>query len=266
MNILGKLVPFLEHASLHSSVLTLLVIGMERYYAICRPLSDKRKCLMSNTAICVACVWLSAFILSLPFIFMTSVEDASFFDGSQVKVCRTKMKTTLPKLYVVLMFCLFFILPMCMLTFMYASIIKKLFRLNHESSPGETTNVKAIHSRKQVVRMMVSIVILFFVSLLPIRIVGLWLVFTPAKAIESMGMEFYFNILSMSRILAYINSAGNPIIYGLISTKFRSAFSRSLPSCKTQMERRGSFTPRTGSPPRFPPEVQNQIQLCNLRR
>ncbi|XP_067657595.1 QRFP-like peptide receptor [Haliotis asinina] len=240
-----RLVPFLENASLHSSVLTLLTIGFERYYTICHPLKDQNTCLLTSTGVFVTCIWVLAYILALPFVFLTVLEDAKFQDGSHVKVCRTKMSDTLPRLYIVFIFCIFFIMPMCMLTYMYASIIQKMFTLNSETSPRDYAHTRTIKSRKQVVRMMVAIVILFFVSLLPVRIFGLWIVFTPPESVEELGLEFYQNMLSTTTILGYINSAGNPIIYGLVSSKFRNAFKHSVIKCLPHGDGRSSYTPRS---------------------
>lgn len=36
------------------------------------------------------------------------------------------------------------------------------------------------------------------------------------------------NVMHFVRLLIYVNSAGNPIIYSLVSTKFRRAFARVL--------------------------------------
>lgn len=38
------------------------------------------------------------------------------------------------------------------------------------------------------------------------------------------GFETYYNILYFSRIMFHINSAINPILYNLMSSKFRGGF------------------------------------------
>ena len=95
-------------------------------------------------------------------------------------------------------------------------------------------------SRRQVVKMLVGIVVLFFISLMPVRCVIIWQIFTSDAQIQGLGPEGYYNLMWISRLLMYINSAGNPIIYSLVSSKFQEAFWRLLTG------RRGE--PLTGSP------------------
>lgn len=40
--------------------------------------------------------------------------------------------------------------------------------------------------------------------------------------------ETILNLMQLARLMVYVNSAGNPIIYSLVSTKFRRAFARVL--------------------------------------
>ena len=40
------------------------------------------------------------------------------------------------------------------------------------------------------------------------------------------NQETYFNLLYFSRLMFYINSAINPILYNIMSSKFRDGFKR----------------------------------------
>ncbi|XP_041370960.1 cholecystokinin receptor type A-like [Gigantopelta aegis] len=227
-----KIVPFLENASLHSSILTLLTIGFERYCAICYPFRKQRDGHLNKTRTSIAAIWVVSYVLSLPFIFMTLQEDADYYDGSTVKVCRTKMADLLPRIYVTFLFCVMVLLPLALLTYMYSAIIWQLSRQDLAAAcPGDYQNKK----RRQVVRMMVYIIVLFFVCILPIRVAILLVVFLTPETMQSIGLEAYLNVLSCVRIMMYINSAGNPIIYGLLSTKFRESYRNSMPDCNKLM-------------------------------
>lgn len=86
-------------------------------------------------------------------------------------------------------------------------------------------------ARKQVVLMLGAVVLSFFVCLIPFRLFTLWIVFVPDENVKSFGLESYYNFLYFSRIMLYLNSAINPILYNLMSSKFRKGFRKLFCSC-----------------------------------
>ncbi|CAG5134633.1 unnamed protein product, partial [Candidula unifasciata] len=211
-DIVCKLIPALEHTTMHASTLTIVVITFERYHAICRPLD----------------VFLRfAITTSLPFVAMTNLEKAKFYDDHVWHYCFLLAATTI-----------FFIFPLLLLTILYANIIGKLYQsdlANGRIRCGvkESTGY-SLRSRRQVIRMLITLVILFFLSLAPLRVVVVWQIFSPPDSIHRFGIENYYNVLWLCRLLIYMNSAGNPLIYSLLSSKFKIAFSFLL-RCQTRM-------------------------------
>lgn len=82
----------------------------------------------------------------------------------------------------------------------------------------------SVKARKQVVLMLGAVVLSFFVCLLPFRVLTLWIIFVPEETFHSLNMETYYNLLYFCRIMWYLNSAINPILYNLMSSKFRKGF------------------------------------------
>lgn len=202
--------------------------------AICYPFKKQAYCSDTMAIKVIVVLWLTAYACTSPFLVMTALEEAYFYDGSVVEVCRTKVTEIWQRAFVVANFVVFFALPFFLLFFMYGMIIRQLMS---DSLRVITKNecAKYTHrSRKQVVRMLIFIIILFFVSLCPIRVVSLWQIFTYVENIENLGLEGYLNILSFARIMMYLNSSMNPVIYSLTSTKFKLAFKRVLRRPKTR--------------------------------
>ncbi|XP_075152673.1 thyrotropin-releasing hormone receptor-like [Haematobia irritans] len=85
--------------------------------------------------------------------------------------------------------------------------------------------------RQQVIFMLVAVVASFFVCLLPFRAFTLWVIASSNEDVVSLGLEGYYNILYFCRIMLYLNSALNPILYNLMSSKFRTGFWRLMISC-----------------------------------
>ncbi|XP_060595691.1 orexin/Hypocretin receptor type 1-like [Ruditapes philippinarum] len=169
---MSTLVPMMENGVVHVSVLTMLAVTFERYQALCHPLKNRIKSVtICATVKVIAFIWLVGIVLSLPLLGMTQYEDALFYDGSQIKVCRTKVNKTWQYVF------------------------------------------------------------------------SLWRVFAPKTDLIKLGLEAYLNLVCWVRILMYMNSTGNPIIYSLTSTKFKAAYTAIL-GCHSNRNVQGSVTYR----------------------
>lgn len=74
--------------------------------------------------------------------------------------------------------------------------------------------------------MLGAVVMAFFTCLLPFRVLTLWIIIAPDEYLQGMGVESYYNALYFCRIMLYLNSAINPILYNLMSSKFRKGFKK----------------------------------------
>lgn len=101
-------------------------------------------------------------------------------------------------------------------------------------SQGHRANV--LKYRKQVMFMLGTVVLSFFICLLPFRALTLWIIAVPQETLVSLGIEGYYNLLYFSRSMHYLNSALNPILYNLMSSKFREGFLRLL-GCKSMVRK-----------------------------
>ncbi len=124
---------------------------------------------------------------------------------------------------------IFFTIPLLVLVAVYGLICKKLVIQSHDqeisANPRSSSTLK---SRRQVVVMLVIVATLFFVCLLPFKVVSLWLIYAPPSDVEKLGLEGYLNLISFARVMHYINSSVNPCVYNLVSTRFRNYFKKSL--------------------------------------
>ncbi|XP_077992833.1 growth hormone secretagogue receptor type 1-like [Glandiceps talaboti] len=101
-------------------------------------------------------------------------------------------------------------------------------------------------ARRRVVYMLITVVVTFFLCLLPQRIVSLWFQYGTAEQQIKLGIEGVYTLVISCRVLTYINSSINPIIYNIMSTKFRSAFLRALGFDKL-LSRKKNIRPCRGS-------------------
>lgn len=124
-----------------------------------------------------------------------------------------------------MMISLFFLLPLIILIVLYAIIAKNLITKDGKMNKVRPNKPElSLKARKQVVLMLGAVVLAFFTCLLPFRVLTLWIIIVPDENIRNLGVEKYYNILYFCRVMLYLNSAVNPILYNLMSSKFRKGF------------------------------------------
>lgn len=119
---------------------------------------------------------------------------------------------------------LLYLLPLIILIVLYSIIAKNLITAASKVVMNKTFDPYNARARKQVILMLGTVVLCFFLCLMPYRALTLWIIITPAELYEELTPEKWYNILYFSRVMLYLNSAINPILYNLMSSKFRIGF------------------------------------------
>lgn len=171
-----------------------------------------------------------SFSVFSPILNIADYHMEEYYDGSLVDVCMTSVDTFWQTFFFVGSISVFFILPFGILLVLYTVIAKHLMNNPGITSHGNRSNV--LKYRKQVIFMLGAVVLSFFVCLLPFRAFTLWIIVVPQETIYQLGIDGYYSMLYFCRIMLYLNSAMNPILYNLMSSKFREGFLRLL-GCKS---------------------------------
>lgn len=104
--------------------------------------------------------------------------------------------------------------------------------------------------------MLGTVVLSFFICLLPFKALTLWIIVFPPETILSLGIDGYYILLYFCRVMLYLNSAINPILYNLMSSKFREGFVKLLKinklmrcsrNLRENMQRRDTFNTTTST-------------------
>ncbi|XP_076673461.1 ecdysis triggering hormone receptor isoform X2 [Andrena cerasifolii] len=218
-----KAVPFVELTVAHASVLTILGISFERYYAICKPLRAGYVCTKAKATLFCLLAWVMAAICTSPILLMVKYEMEDNGDGSYIPTCGTVANTSWRITFFFTTIIVFFVAPLLILVVLYTVIALHLMA-NPTISRGPSNNL--LKYRKQVMLMLGTVVLCFFLCLLPFRAFTLWILVVPPRMIINLGIERYYTLLYFCRVMLYLNSAINPILYNLMSTKFREGFLR----------------------------------------
>ncbi|KAI8490654.1 neuromedin U receptor [Branchiostoma belcheri] len=220
--------PYMEFVTFHASTLTIMVISVERYYVICKPLHCKETLTGRFIASVLVVLWPAAFITSLPVLFITRFRQIDSVGPDPLYTCETD-STFWAKVYLLSSAAVFYFLPIVLLSGCCLVISRHLNTPDIQPSVGQRAAMdNRIRSRKQVTYMLLAVAVLFFICLLPYRSTLLGLMYAPQEMMQLMGHKGLLILIIICRIMVYINSTVNPILYNITSTKFRRAFKQAI--------------------------------------
>ncbi|NWS89496.1 TRFR protein, partial [Toxostoma redivivum] len=245
-------ITYLQYLGINISAWSIAAFTVERYIAICHAIKAQLLCTVSRARRIIASLWLFTSLYCLMWFFLVDTTEVTFSDGAQV-ICGYRVSRSLYMPIYFLDFAVFYVIPLGLATVLYGLIARILFVTPLPGTPqhpslgsmhqGSSLQLScrgsrsALSSRKQVTKMLAVVVALFAV---------LWLPYRTLVVVNSFVDPPYLNtwFLLFCRLCIYLNSAINPIIYNLMSQKFRAAF-RKLYKCqeKSAEHRAPSITP-----------------------
>ncbi|XP_063621867.1 pyrokinin-1 receptor-like isoform X1 [Cydia splendana] len=228
-----------SETSANATVLTITAFTVERYIAICRPFMSHTMSKLSRAVRFIVVIWFMALCTAVPqamqFGLVTYVEN-----GQNVCACTVKGHGV-HQVFVISSF-VFFVVPMSVITVLYALIGVKLRtsrilhpvkKLSVESNgrPAGATRYRNSASQRRVIRMLVAVALSFFVCWAPFHVQRLLAIY--GKSLEHPTDTFYlvYIVLTfLSGVLYFLSTAINPFLYNIMSNKFRNAFKVTLSS------------------------------------
>ena len=221
---------FLDVFSALTSIAHLTAVTIERNIAISRPLKH-RVISRRYYFVAIAATWVYGLITASLFV-------ADFKSGSWKK--HRGLLTTIAG----------FIVPTCIITYMYADIYKrvKLFNIRQQSY---CLNLRNKRNREKATAKTVFIVTgLFLLSWLPFFTLSMLSILCPRKCLPR--GEHLMHLVDFVKLLHYGNSAINPVIYTMRSLAIRATLKRIIASCVIQRINASSLSreipPTVGEP------------------
>lgn len=200
-----------------------------RYIAIVFPLKAHILCTRRHTTITMIIVWTIAVAFGLPTTIFVTVVPIGF--NASVGFCQLVFPATEPSMYFTFKYVeavVFYFLPLLIQLVCYIIIGKHLFlsvealhsNLTHKDHARDDNGRlrEAIKTRRGVVKMLIASVTIYFLSYSPHQILLIYNTFSEVE----FGATWVF--LVFVTILAYVNSAANPVIYCIFSQNFRNNF------------------------------------------
>lgn len=219
--VLCKLAYFLQDVSTAVSVQSLLAITAERFYAVMFPL--KAIGMKSNIKFVIPMTWLMAVGLHAPYL---QVFKLCLIHGNLYCCQRWSMSTRSKFIYFVLILSLVFGVPLITIVILYAFIVYKLFR--QKLPPGARNSItqnqqdRRERQNRNILKMAVTIVVIFFLCFSPLVILALLL--TTGNIGRCKAETFRM----VAKFFAQSNCAMNAFVYYVFNSQFRSGFISNL--------------------------------------
>ena len=209
---------YIGHVNLAASILCLVVMAVDRYYAIISPL-NRDHLWFRNAKIVTPVIWFVAMVLvSMTVVFFDLDEDNyCLFD---FYVFGSDYGVRLRQFYFWLMFVIYFI-PLVIISALYAKIAYKVWFHRTPGHPvSESQQRREVITRRKVVRMLIVIAATFAVCWLPAEVLHI------IRAIAGWDIDVPLNVEYAVFWCAHANSAINPWLYLTLSGNIKSAFSK----------------------------------------
>lgn len=220
-----KLRSLVTEACSYASVLTIVAFSVERYIAICYPLHSYVMANFRRVICIITMIWMISLVSASPFALNRHIQFIYYPppDGDALPnsgICTSKMNYGLYEASS----CLFFFIPLLILIIVYARIAFKLNdRAGRRTSErlGKCSMDIHIKSNNNIIRMLIVIVIMFFISWAPFHAQRLVFIYGKQWPTYIRINEFLF---VLGGFFYYLSCALNPIIYNVMSQRYRNAF------------------------------------------
>ncbi|NXF84464.1 GHSR protein, partial [Sclerurus mexicanus] len=224
-DLLCKLFQFISESCTYSTILNITALSVERYIAVCFPLRAKVIITKGKVKLVILFLWAVSFISAGPIFILVGVEHENGTNPLSTNECRATEYAVRSGLLTIMVWTssIFFFLPVFCLTVLYSLIGRKLWRRRRKNI-GPNTVSRDKHN-KQTVQMLVVVVFAFILCWLPFH-VGRYLFSKSFEAgsVEIVMISQYCNLVSF--VLFYLSAAINPILYNIMSKKYRAAACR----------------------------------------
>ncbi|XP_029113057.1 growth hormone secretagogue receptor type 1-like [Scleropages formosus] len=215
---------YLSELCTYATVLHITALSMERYLAICFPLHARRLVTKTRVQLVIATLWGVAGSTAGPVFFLFHVE------GRECQPTEVGLRSGLLQA-MTWVSTLYFFLPLACLCLLYGLICRKLGR----TRPSPYSRIRHRHHR-QTIKLLVVVVVTFALCWLPFHIGRI--LFSSAAWEQQTGggngealfvASQNFNLAAM--LLFYLSASINPVLYNLLSARYRQALRNLLQRC-----------------------------------
>lgn len=204
---------------------TLVAISYDRFRAVVHPWKPRFTSL--QTAIIIATTWSVSYVLVIPYLLVLSIKDNYCEEVWPGYAARHA--------YTLGLFVIQFVVPIFIIAFAYTKVVLKLRdqaarfaerKKDRDIAPPEITRagpsssaIQRLERDTKIVKMLVTVVLLYVICMLPNHVVWLWIEFGSGQ-----NSPYIRVLLGLGSSMVYVNSSVNPILYAGMNDEFRRGF------------------------------------------
>ncbi|NXN09912.1 NMBR protein, partial [Indicator maculatus] len=231
-----KLIPAIQLTSVGVSVFTLTALSADRYKAIVNPMDIQTSSAVLWTCLKAMAIWVVSMLLAVPEAVFSELAYISDADNATFTACIPYPMTddVHPKIHSVLIFLVYFLIPLAIISIYYYHIAKSLIKSAH-NIPGEYSEhcKKQMETRKRLAKIVLVFVGCFAICWFPNHVLYMYRSFNYSKIDPSMG---HMIVTLVARVLSFCNSCVNPFALYFLSESFRRHFNNQL-HCRRKVQR-----------------------------
>uniref|UniRef100_A0AAY4CW77 G-protein coupled receptors family 1 profile domain-containing protein n=1 Tax=Denticeps clupeoides TaxID=299321 RepID=A0AAY4CW77_9TELE len=240
--LLGMPLELYEMWMCFASILNVTALSVERYIAVVHPLKAKYVVTRTHAKRVIFSIWAASVLCAMPNTSLHGILTLPPGSGASgipdSAICTLVRPRWMYNLIVQLTTLLFFLLPVLTVSVLYLLIGLQL----HRERMCHNGQLKT--RRRQVTKMLFVLVVVFGICWAPFHTDRLMWSFIDQWTTDQLEIFQYVHVIS--GVFFYLSSAINPILYNLMSTRFRKMFVVYLET----------FTDLFDNPPKY---VQNSI-------
>ncbi|KAI1729753.1 7 transmembrane receptor (rhodopsin family) domain-containing protein [Ditylenchus destructor] len=247
---------YLPYLAINTSSMSITAFTVERFIGICYPLRARYICTVKRAKIIIMFIWIFGILYNSPWLYLATLKEDEHGLSCAFTLTRDSWAY---KVMFLGDFAAFYIIPMILYVFIYGKITYTLSRCglkysettvlqNPPSSDARTSDSfvgypnsyaagmplkkhreyfinssnrkSSTRGKVQVIKMLAVVVFIFAVCWLPYRAMVMWNSFASSSKWDP---DWY---IFLSKTMIFFNCAINPILYNLMSGRFRNAFKR----------------------------------------
>ena len=226
-----KTVQYLIYVTAYVSVYTLVLMSVDRFLAVVRPVESLSYRTERNAILACVLLWCIVLICCIPLyvehgLLKYTPNYIEYFEKCQF----LKRGETTIVIFQVTFFVSSYLVPLGVTCTLYMMM---LFRLWSAGPRGNRPSQAHLRDKRRATRLVIVVVVIFAVCWFPIQLILL------LKSLNMLNMNLTIVLLQViANTLAYMNSCVNPILYAFLSESFRKAFRKVMP-CKSRNNRSG---------------------------